>query len=77
MVRQRNHAEIVFADLHKKDDTDEMKKKERQLCSVKSLIFNGTGFAAILISAILFNILFLDEDKAEMIIYDWTESVGD
>ena len=38
------------------------------------MIFNGVGFVLILVAAVLFQVLFLEEDDPLKIQLDWTES---
>ena len=62
MARQRTNAEIVFENLEKDPEVDQKKAEERRLCSNKTMIFNAVGFVAVLIAAIVFQVLFIAED---------------
>ncbi len=52
--RQKLQAGIVFANLEPNPEIEEIRKKERQMCSPKTMIFNAAGIALVLLSAIVF-----------------------
>lgn len=62
MARQRTHAEVVFANLEATQSIEEMKRKENQICSITTLIYNGVGLVLIMTTAIVMQILFIEED---------------
>ena len=62
MARQRTHAEVIFANLEASQNIEAMKLKENQKCSITTIISNAAGFILIIITAIVIQILFIEED---------------
>ena len=76
MARQRSHAQIVFANLAQDPQAHEQKRKEQIMCSNSTLIYNALGFAVVLVAAVVFQVLFIEDDDGLQIVLDWTKDAG-
>ena len=72
MERQKVNAEVVFANLETNPDAEQQRKKEKNFCNPKTMIYNALGLALVLLSAIVFQIIFSDSgEKKEEVVLDW------
>ena len=49
-----------------------MKREEKRVCSNSTLIYNAIGFTLCITAAIVFQVLFIEDDKKEEWVIDWT-----
>ena len=70
MIKQRAHADIVFAGLEPNPEGEIQLKKEKVSCSMSTIIFNVVELILVLASAIIFQVLYSSDD-AEEVVYVW------
>ena len=49
-----------------------MKREEKRACSISTLIYNSIGFFVVFFAAIIFQVLYIEDDKQEEWVLDWT-----
>ena len=73
MQRNKTHAEVVFGNLEASEENENLKRSESRWCPTMTMIFNVVSGAAVILAAIVFQGLFIDEGEAGVeVVFDWT-----